>query len=173
MDKLSRYLSPSKAKLESKGVASVRSRVINLKELAPTLTIDKMAEFMLQAFQEVYGGQAQPVTLTAADLRAIGETAQEYGSWDYLYGTSLPFSFTCQGRYPWGGIEISLDAKKGNIQAAKVYSDSMDWALPGQLEAALVGCRFALSPMQEAIVAALDNETVAADLCQLLSKQQI
>ncbi|MBR4882870.1 MAG: lipoate--protein ligase family protein, partial [Bacteroidales bacterium] len=40
-ERLGRYLSPPKAKLEAKGVTSVRSRVVNLKELAPDLTIDK------------------------------------------------------------------------------------------------------------------------------------
>ena len=41
-DKLGRYLSPPKAKLEAKGIASVRSRVVNLTELAPSLTIATM-----------------------------------------------------------------------------------------------------------------------------------
>ena len=39
MANLGKYLTPSKVKLESKGVASVRSRVINLTELVPTLTV--------------------------------------------------------------------------------------------------------------------------------------
>ena len=39
MDKLGRYLNPSKAKLQAKGVDSVRSRVVNLKELNSQITI--------------------------------------------------------------------------------------------------------------------------------------
>ena len=42
MANLGKYLTPSKVKLESKGVASVRSRVINLTELVPTLTVAQM-----------------------------------------------------------------------------------------------------------------------------------
>ena len=38
MEKMGRYLSPSQAKMESKGVDSVRSRVVNLRELCPGLT---------------------------------------------------------------------------------------------------------------------------------------
>ena len=54
LEKLGRYLSPPKAKLQAKGVASVRSRVVNLKELSPALTIEAMRDNMIQAFQKVY-----------------------------------------------------------------------------------------------------------------------
>lgn len=173
MDKLSRYLSPSKAKLESKGVASVRSRVVNLQELSPELTIDTMAEYMTCAFEEVYGFQAEPAVLTAKDHQTIAATAEKYGSWEYLYGTTLPFSFSCEGRYPWGGIQLELNAKQGLIETAKVYSDSMDWALPETIENALAGCRFTLADMQSAIRTHIEDTEVANDLCVLLSKQQL
>ena len=58
MNRLGRYLSPPKAKLESKGVTSVRSRVVNLKELSPTLTCAKMKEYMTRALEAVYGQKA-------------------------------------------------------------------------------------------------------------------
>ncbi|MFR8335147.1 MAG: biotin/lipoate A/B protein ligase family protein [Oscillospiraceae bacterium] len=54
MTRMSRYLNPSKAKLEAKGVDSVRSRVVNLKELAPEITIDQLKVQLAAAFQEVY-----------------------------------------------------------------------------------------------------------------------
>ena len=58
MANLGKYLTPSKVKLESKGVASVRSRVINLTELKPDLTIDSMATAMVKAFETVYDLEA-------------------------------------------------------------------------------------------------------------------
>ena len=173
MDKLSRYLSPSKAKLESKGVASVRSRVVNLQELAPELTVSRMADLMESAFEAVYGYKAMETTLDQADLAAITQLQQQYSSWDYLYGTSLPFSFTCESRYPWGSIQLQLSTRQGIIDDAKVYSDSMDWALPETIRQALTGCRFTLEDMQAAIRNAVDDREAANDLCVLLSKQQI
>ena len=53
MARMSRYLNPSKAKLEAKGVDSVRSRVVNLKELASEMTTDRLKEEMANAFQQV------------------------------------------------------------------------------------------------------------------------
>ena len=173
MDKLQRYLSPSKAKLESKGVASVRSRVVNLQELSPELTVDTMAQYMEKAFAQVYGCPVTPVTLTAEDEAEIRLLGEEYSGWEYLYGTTLPFSFTCESRYPWGSIQLQLDAKQGVVEHAKVYSDSMDWSLPETVEQALTGCRFTLSDMQKTLRDAIEDTEVANDLCVLLSKQQI
>lgn len=172
MDKLQRYLSPSKAKLESKGVASVRSRVVNLRELAPDLTVPVMKQYMRRAAEAVYGTAAEDITLTEDALATINETARLYRSWEYLYGTPLPFSFACETRFPWGQIRLELEAKGGIIHSAKVYSDAMDWELPAAVEAALTGCAFRLPDMQSALQGALTPE-IAEDICSLLAQQDI
>ena len=171
-DKLGRYLSPPKAKLEAKGVTSVRSRVVNLKELNPELTIDKMKANMAQAFNTVYGMAAQPLTLNEADFTEIDKIAAEYGSWEYLYGTPLPFTFQCEARFDWGYIHLQLDAKDGIIRGAKVYTDAMDWTLPQAVESALVNCRFETAAMQNTL-RNLQDKSVCKDLCQLLAEQAL
>ena len=55
MEDLSKYLTVSKEKLKSKGVDSVRSRVVNLSEYVPELSIDLLKEKLREAFGEVYG----------------------------------------------------------------------------------------------------------------------
>ena len=170
-EKLGRYLSPPKAKLEAKGVASVRSRVVNLKELAPGLTISLMKQYMAKAFEEVYGGKAAVLELTDTDLAEIARLREKYSSWDYLYGAPLPFSFQCESRFDWGHIQLQLDAKNGVITGVKVYSDSMDWTLPETVEKALAGCRFDTANMQEAMKRAVADTSVQADLCNMLAEQ--
>ena len=54
LEMVQRYLSPSKAKLAAKGVDSVRSRVVNLREFVPTLTIPQLADALIAALAEVY-----------------------------------------------------------------------------------------------------------------------
>ena len=54
LERVSRYLSPSKAKLAAKGVDSVRSRVVNLREFVPELTIDRLADALVDALIDVY-----------------------------------------------------------------------------------------------------------------------
>ncbi len=159
-EKLGKYLSPPKAKLEAKGVASVRSRVVNLKELAPELTIEAMKKYMAEAFCDVYGLQSEPIVLRESDLAAIDKLSQEYGSWEYLFGNPLPFTFEAQGHYPWGHIQFQLNAKCGIIVDAKVYSDAMDWSLPENVQKILTGCRFDT----ESILQALAQAPLAAEI---------
>ena len=171
MDKLQRYLSPSKAKLDAKGVSSVRSRVVNLTELAPDLTVETMKQNMIRAFEAVYGLQVSPITISDPDQ--LAELTQKNGSWEHLFGTPLPFTFQCEARFPWGGIQLDLDAKGGVIRAAKAYSDAMDWQLPGVIETALTGCRFTKEDMQEALWASIQDDEICKDLCQMIAEQDI
>lgn len=173
MDKLQRYLSPPKAKLEAKGVSSVRSRVINLTQLAPELSVDSMKAYMCTAFSDVYGCPACTHILSDEDIAAIALLRQEYASWDYLYGSPLPFTFSCEAQFPWGHIQLQVSSKNGIISTTKVYSDAMDWSLPRQVEQALTDCRFTLSDMQQALRGGMSDQIAAADLCQLLEQQQI
>lgn len=173
MDKLQRYLSPSKAKLAAKGVASVRSRVVNLNALSPDLTCQTMKAYMAAAFQDVYGLPAETVLLTQKDHSVIETLRTEYCSWEYLYGTPLPFTFECQSRFPWGSFHLQLQAKNGVITAAKVFSDAMDWQLPATVEHALIGCRFCIPDMTQQLRAVLPDPQLAKDLCELLAEQEL
>ena len=173
MDKLSRYLTPSKAKLAAKGVSSVRSRVTNLKQLRPDLTIDLMKQHMKEAFSQVYGPDATPVELTAEAVSKIEEDARWLGSWDWCYGPKLPFSFACEDRCSWGGIALQLQVESGHVQRADVYSDAMDWSLAQTLTEALTGCRFTLEDMCSAVSVQLRDAAITRDICAMLSSQQI
>ena len=172
-EKLGRYLSPPKAKLEAKGVASVRSRVVNLKELAPELTIETMKTYMAQAFSQVYGLEAMPLVLTDEDLAAIDQLKAEYSTWEYLFGAPLPFTFSCEGHFPWGHIHLQISAKEGIIGGVKFYSDAMDWTLPEIVETALMGCRFNLADMQQTLRSSALNEEICKDLLDFLQEQSL
>lgn len=173
MGKLSRYLSPSKAKLEAKGVSSVRSRVINLKELAPELTCEKMRTLMVSGFESVYGLHADTITLSEEEFSQIHQTARANSSWDFLYGTPLPFTFSCEARFLWGSIHLQLQTKSGQIIAVKAYSDAMDWQLSETIQQALTGCRFSLNNMQQALQQTISQTEIASDLCQMLAEQDL
>ena len=55
LNALGKYLNPSKAKLASKGVESVVSRVINLKELCPNISHDSFCDALEESFIKKYG----------------------------------------------------------------------------------------------------------------------
>ena len=170
-EKLGRYLSPPKAKLQAKGVASVRSRVVNLKELSPALTVEAMRSYMTKAFQEVYGLVAEPFALTAENKAEISRLSKLYGSWDYLYGSPLAFTFSCEEKFDWGYVGLQLDAKGGVIQNVGINTDAMDWTLPESIVKSLKGCRFDTDSMVYALRQAFLPADVCEDLCSLIRKQ--
>lgn len=164
--KLARYLTPSKAKLEGKGVTSVRSRVSNLQEFSSDLTVEKMKELLLRAFREVYGQSPTPLVLSPEAISEISKTTAFLKNPDWIYGKHAPASCTLESHYSWGGICAELDVENGNIADCRIYTDSLDWRLAQTLEEALTGLPF----NKQAMLSALKNKVsdmVYADLSSL------
>ena len=157
MNKLGRYLNPSKAKLQAKGVDSVRSRVVNLKDLSPAITIETMKEAMVKAFCMVYESPMTVILEDDLDQAAIEALRQRNASWEWNYGQKLPFSAEFEARFPWGSIQICLQVENGIVTSSKVYSDSMDWSLAPLLEPVFLGCRFEKNALQASVPSDMEN----------------
>ena len=149
----------------------MRSRVVNLTELAPTLTIEGMRANMVSAYQEVYGMTAEPFTLTEAMEEEIRKLKELYSSWEYLYGAPLSFTFSCEEKFEWGYVGLQLDAKGGIIGDVGINTDAMDWTLPDAIVKALKGCRFETESMVYTLQQAFLPADVCEDLCDLIKKQ--
>ena len=170
MGKLGRYLNPSKAKLQSKGVDSVRSRVVNLKELRPDLTLEMMKAALLRSFAQVYGCEPQILREADLDMAEILRIAERNRSWDWNFGAKMPFSCEFEERFPWGGVQIQLDVDNGVIRQAKVYSDSMDWSFVAVLEELLQDCRLDHVQLRERLAGKLGE--IEEDILGLLLSER-
>lgn len=166
-EKLARYLTPSKAKLQGKGVDSVRSRVANLETFAPDLTVGKLKGFLLEALHTVYGLPLVPAILSPEAWSEIEEIAAFLRNPDWIYGKHAPASCTLEGRYPWGSICIEFDVENGRISACRVYTDSLDWRLAQIMEEAVIGCAFSKDAVLSSLTGKVDN-AVLSDLAGLL-----
>lgn len=153
MGKLSRYLNPSKAKLQSKGVDSVRSRVMNLTEMNPEITIASLKDALEKAFCRVYGLPLQRITQADLDPAKIDALTLRNRTWEWNYGQKLPFTIECEDRFPWGSLLLQLQVESGVIRHAKLYSDAMDWTLSPELEALLTGSRLDRCELQARLAA--------------------
>ena len=173
MTKMGRYLSPSTAKIASKGVDSVRSRVVNLRELCPGLTIEKTAEAMNRAFEQVYGLTAAPLQEQDFDHNALDALYAQFSSRDWVYGRSAPLDFACGDKFPWGEVSLHLRVERGTCRDAAVYTDAMDAGLSAVLEGALNGCVFSAGALCRALEGAAVPEEIRDDLCRLIRAQNI
>lgn len=141
VSQLGRYLTPSKEKMKAKGVKSVRSRVCNLKNLNPAVTVEAMRQALKESFLEVYGDftELDPAQL---DNPEVQETYELYASWEWRYGKSPECESSYAHRFDWGEVEVWLKLHAMHISEIKVYSDALDVELPERLERLLAGKRY-------------------------------
>lgn len=173
LEKLGKYLTPSRLKLESKGVASVRSRVVNLSSLAPNITVTSLSRALIAAFEEVYGLPASPLDVSALDEAELSRRAARFGSYEWVFGRSVPCTFSCAKRFAWGEITLQLAVENGLCADAAVWTDAMDASFASPLAAALRGCRFSSDDLCAAVAALPACAPYRADLTALLREQDI
>lgn len=173
MGKLGRYLSPPKAKLQAKGVDSVRARVTNLCTFVPDLTVAVMKEHLTRAAEQVYGLQAQAFTFTPQLEQLAMELTAHYASREWRFGANVPASFCCEKTFPWGTISLELQVERGLITHAAVFTDAMAWELSAQIQQALEGREFSLSAMQESLRSMETQPEIREDLSRMLAEQEI
>ena len=150
-ENMSHYLNVSKEKLQSKGVESVRSRVANLTEFAPQMTVDGMKERLVKAFSDVYGLPVERIEPEEMDNRELASFREQLSSWEWLYGKKLPFTFQAEQRFPWGGVQLQMEVDGGIVREARLYSDALDVELIPRLVNALEGRKYQAGTMMEAI----------------------
>lgn len=124
--RMARYLTVSAEKLRSKGVSSVKSRVVNLKELCPSITIQTLSQAILDAFGQVYGLFVRSMPKEAVDWETVREKAALLSSWQWRFGKDLPFSFELSHRFFWGEILLRFAVRSGQTVKVQAYSDAMD-----------------------------------------------
>ncbi len=161
--KLSNYLTPPKAKLQAKGITSVRSRVTNLNALSPDITIDKMRMALLEAFDYIYCGKAVPFPLPDNAQAIIEEKTKVLSDPIWLYGNRIAMTYSVEGKFPWGYICIDFQVASGIVDAVAVYTDSLDWTLAETIQKALTGISFQKNKM----LRALENEISSAILTDI------
>ena len=171
MTALGNYLSPSKVKLSSKGVASVRSRVINLCELKPELSVETMENAMVAAFEKVYGMSAEKCSTEDFECERLRELHLKFASWEWNYGKNVPFTSSLSQRFPWGEVTLEFFVENGTVSDAAVWTDALDADFPDQLAASFKGCRMLTEELCGKIAQLKEKQEIKDDLTALLRSQ--
>lgn len=149
MHDLERYLRVKPAKLQKHGVASVRSRVVNLSELNDAITSKSLVQPLLRAFDAVYGAAAEE--LLFEDLIGCAEVERLYGhfaSEEWIFGKWRNFTAMRSGQFDWGMVDLQLtvDEQKGIISDVRIASDAIDIASIDEAQRLLTGASLVTSP---------------------------
>lgn len=170
LDKLSRYLTVSPLKLQSKGIDSVASRVVNLREISTEITIENLKDALIDSFNEFYKTKAQIIILNE---KAIDVTAylEKYISWEWNYSESPDFTIAIEEKFIWGIIEIYIEFSDGKIKNCKFYTDAIFLEDFQKLERILQNEQFKRENILEAIEKCINNNQLKLDLCSLINNK--
>jgi lipoate---protein ligase len=152
LDVVTQALKVNKAKIESKGIKSIRSRVANIAEFLNTPIT--MAEFRSHLLSSIFkGGSVEEYVLTDQDWIGINEISRErYSSWDWNYGKSPGFNVSHYTRFEGvGTIDLRLQVDKGIIQSVKIFGDFFGTDDVQELESTLTGVPFSRPEIDKAL----------------------
>ena len=171
LDAMARALRPPADKLASKGVASVRARVTNIRPyVAEELDTLGFLGRLRDYFFRRYPLRRRELT---ADEAAEAERlrAEVYDAWAWNYGASPPCQIVRERRVEGcGRVELRMDVKEGRIAALAFAGDFFSLRGPEELAARLAGCplegaalRARLAEVDvDACIRGLDGETLSA-----------
>lgn len=110
-------------KYRSKGVASHKSRVANLREfLPPEWSREECATRVIDAMtRHCATGETTPAPELTAAAEALA--AAKYRTWEWNYGKSPEFTERRRKRFPWGALECRFNVRNGIIVHCSLYGD--------------------------------------------------
>lgn len=147
LERMAAALRVDEAKFRSKGVASVRARVMNISEMTGVnADLNLLKQAIAKCFKAV-SGKPDPQLLQDAHELALGK----YSSWDWNYGQSPPFNLEKRARFPWGEISIRLDIRKSRIGACAINGDFFNASPITTLENLFINLPFEPSAIANAL----------------------
>lgn len=121
-DAMSRYLTPSKVKLNSKGITSVRSRTVNLKDIAPTVNLRDIKTAIFESFIEEYEyGSVNVFTSINKNV----EESEKFRDDNWNLGESPDFDQIIEDRFDWGTVHINVKMSGSSIDGIDLGTDCL------------------------------------------------
>ncbi len=175
VDNLSHYLQVSRDKLQSKGVASVRSRVMNLHERNSEITVETLRRELIGTFGQVYGLTPEPLPQGSWDPAQLAARTAFFASREWRYGTRVSMQDQVSARFSWGGVSIQYTVRQGRISGCSLWSDGLEADFLEELPGRWIGLSFdpaALDRFAENFSAEEPlHRTIVRDCMQLLKTQ--
>jgi lipoate-protein ligase A len=138
-------------KIISKGIKSVRERVINIKQYLsnPNITSEEFKEKMIS----IVGNEMETIAIDEEDLMEIKKIENEkFLDWNWNYGKSPEFNITKTTETQGGKFIVNLDVRNGVITNCKLNGDFFFTGDIIDFEKNLIGCKYEKISIQERIL---------------------
>ena len=148
-DVLQKALTPSKLKIQSKGIKSVRARVTNVSEhLVKPLTIEEFKKGLENKFSKY----CQKKEFSSKDIEAINALVRDkYSRYEWNVGNSPKGENTFTEKFPFGIFSLTFNTEKGLIKSPKIYGDFFSFKDITHLENALDGVKLKKEEVKNAL----------------------
>ena len=162
LENMATYLNPSPLKLKAKGVASVKSRVGNLADILPGLSVEAVACALQEAFFAVYAGKSdldlnhdhEEISLESLGDKArkqIESYQEEFASRKWILKGENPCQYSLEDRFEWGCVRVDWDEENNHFKRIALYSDGLDADFLEAIPHTLERCKISLSAITEAL----------------------
>lgn len=151
VDALGRYLTASKEKIASKGIPSIYSRIINLKEFLPGLTLEKLKEALRRAFESVYCKKYILLRPEMMDEQELSCREMRFSSPKWIYGFQYDLQHKFSKRFLWGELNLQFQTSGGEITDTAADSDALQTEIIQQIPALLKGVAYTPEAIHMAI----------------------
>lgn len=151
VDVLTHVLNPSTTKLQSKGIASVRSRVTNLCNYLPELSDIQAFKNRLEEILSNNYSNAE-YKLSEADLANIQQlTDEKFATWEWNYGRSPKATLVHSARLACGTVEIHLTLAENRIASCRFGGDFLGNLPASDVEKALAGIPYEVNEIRNCL----------------------
>lgn len=139
MERLTHVLTPPATKLQSKGIASVRSRVANLSDFLPAMeSVETFAQQLEEILSNGYADKEYVLPDNALEL--VHRLAEEkFGTDEWIYGRSPRATMEKNVRMACGNVGIHLQVSGNRIVSCRFSGDFMGNLPVAALESGLEG----------------------------------
>lgn len=151
VDVLTHVLNPSTTKLQSKGIASVRSRVTNLCNYLPELSDIQAFKNRLEEILSNNYSDAE-YKLSETDLAHIQQlTDEKFATWEWNYGRSPKATLVHSARLACGTVEIHLTLAENRIASCRFGGDFLGNLPASDVEKALTGIPYEINEIRKCL----------------------
>jgi lipoate-protein ligase A len=170
--KLALYLQISDKKMQAKGVKSVLSRVANLVEFIPGITVHDVQEAICSTYKKEYG-TFELKHFTVEEEKVIADIYRRHASWEWQLGRTPEFDILLEERFSWGELQLLLKVQNGKVIGSNVFSDTLDTFLPPLVAQVIQGAAFSSAEISARISASAPGHAAMADIAQWLKGQAL
>lgn len=134
-------LRPDPAKIASKGIKSVSSRVTNIYSHLPDSLQEMTIEDFIRGLSDYFIRSGAKMSELTKNQEEAAETLAErkYRIWDWNFGQSPAAQFRRKERFAAGSVELSFSVEKGAVVALRIFGDFFGLKDIAELEQNIIG----------------------------------